>query len=52
MGKLDIDIVVESTGIFSSYEKSKMHLDAGAKRVVVSAPVKDEAPDGIVGKQY
>ena len=49
-GKLDIDIVVESTGIFSSYEKSKMHLDAGAKRVVVSAPVKDEAPDGIVGK--
>ena len=47
---LDIDIVVESTGIFASYEKSKAHLDAGAKRVVVSAPVKDEAPDGIVGQ--
>lgn len=47
---LDIDIVIESTGVFSSYEKSKAHLEAGAQRVVVSAPVKDEAPDGIVGK--
>lgn len=47
---LDIDIVIESTGIFSSYEKSKVHLDAGARRVVVSAPVKDKAPDGIIGK--
>ena len=43
-GDMDIDIVVESTGIFASYEKSKMHLDAGAKRVVVTAPVKDD-PD-------
>jgi glyceraldehyde 3-phosphate dehydrogenase len=41
-GAKDIDIVVEATGIFASYEKSKMHLDAGAKRVVVSAPVKDD----------
>lgn len=47
---LDIDIVVESTGFFSSYEKSKAHLEAGARRVVVSAPIKDKAPDGIVGK--
>ena len=41
-GKMDIDIVVEATGIFSSYEKSKMHLEAGAKRVVISGPVKDD----------
>lgn len=39
---LDIDIIVESTGFFDSYDKAKAHLDAGAKRVVVSAPVKDD----------
>ncbi len=38
---LDIDVVVESTGLFTTYEKSKMHLDAGAKKVVISAPAKD-----------
>ena len=40
-GILDIDIVIESTGVFDSYAKSKVHLDAGAKRVVISAPVND-----------
>ena len=39
---LDIDIVVESTGFFDSYDKAKSHLDAGAKRVVITAPVKDD----------
>jgi len=39
---LDIDIVVESTGFFDSYDKAKAHLDAGAKRVVITAPVKDD----------
>jgi len=48
-GDMDIDLVLESTGIFASYEKSKVHLDAGAKRVVISAPVKDAPPSGIVG---
>ncbi len=41
-GKENIDIVVESTGLFTSYAKAKAHLDAGAKHVVVSAPTKDE----------
>lgn len=49
-GDLDIDVVVESTGVFASYEKSKPHLNAGAKKVVITAPVKDNPEDaGISG---
>ncbi len=39
--KLDIDVVVESTGLFASAEKSQAHVVAGAKRVVITAPIKD-----------
>ena len=39
---LGVDVVLEATGVFASYEKAKAHLEAGAKRVVVSAPVKDD----------
>jgi len=47
---LAIDIVIESTGFFTTYEGSKLHLDAGAKRVVISAPVKgDPAAVGVTG---
>lgn len=49
-GDMGVDIVVEATGIFASYEKSKMHLEAGAKRVVISGPVKDDpAAAGVTG---
>lgn len=41
--ELGIDVVVESTGLFATYEKSKVHLDAGAKKVVISAPASAKA---------
>ncbi|MEK7088555.1 MAG: type I glyceraldehyde-3-phosphate dehydrogenase [Patescibacteria group bacterium] len=37
---LGIDVVVEATGLFTSYDKAKFHLDQGAKKVVISAPSK------------
>jgi len=39
---LKIDIAVESTGAFESFEKASVHLVAGAKKVVITAPAKDE----------
>jgi glyceraldehyde 3-phosphate dehydrogenase len=40
-GKLGVDYVVESTGLFTDYAGAENHLKAGAKRVVISAPTKD-----------
>jgi glyceraldehyde 3-phosphate dehydrogenase len=45
---LNVDIVVEATGVFESYEKASVHIASGAKRVVITAPAKDA--DGILGK--
>ena len=43
-GKLGAEYVVESTGLFLTKEKAQGHLDAGAKKVVMSAPSKDDTP--------
>ncbi len=40
---MDVDVVVESTGLFTSYEKAQAHIVAGARKVVISAPAKDGA---------
>jgi glyceraldehyde 3-phosphate dehydrogenase len=41
-GKLGVDIVIESTGLFTDAEKAKGHIAAGAKKVIISAPAKNE----------
>lgn len=43
---LNIDVVVEATGFFTDYEKAQAHIEAGARRVVISAPVKNDSPLG------
>ncbi len=43
--ELGVDVVVESTGVFESYEKARVHLDVGAKHVVITAPAKDADTD-------
>jgi glyceraldehyde 3-phosphate dehydrogenase len=42
-GAMGIDVVVESTGFFTSYEKARAHVTAGARKVVITAPAKDAA---------
>jgi glyceraldehyde 3-phosphate dehydrogenase len=46
-GDMNVDMVVEATGVFTKYEDAKMHLDAGAKHVVISAPAKGDPVEGI-----
>ena len=43
-GKLDVDVVLECTGFYTSKEKAKAHIDAGAKKVVISAPAGNDLP--------
>ncbi|MDO8575805.1 MAG: glyceraldehyde 3-phosphate dehydrogenase NAD-binding domain-containing protein [bacterium] len=44
--ELAVDVVVEATGFFANYEKAQAHITAGAKRVVITAPVKADASVG------
>lgn len=45
---LDIDIVLECTGFYTTNEKAQAHIDAGAKKVIISAPTKDEETKVVV----
>ncbi|MGC6413716.1 MAG: type I glyceraldehyde-3-phosphate dehydrogenase [Bacteroidia bacterium] len=48
-GEMGVDVVLESTGIFASQEKASMHLEAGAKKVVISAPASGNLKTVVLG---
>lgn len=47
-GSMEIDVVIESTGRFTKQEDAELHVKAGAKRVIISAPAKGDGVDTIV----
>ena len=47
--EIDAEVVVESTGLFLTKEKAQLHIDAGAKKVIMSAPSKDDTPMFVYG---
>lgn len=49
---LEIDYVIESTGLFRKIPDAKKHIEAGAKRVIVSAPGKDDMPTFVMGVNH
>ena len=48
-GEVGADYVIESTGIFLTKDKAQAHIDAGAKKVIMSAPSKDDTPMFVMG---
>ncbi len=50
--KLDVDVVLECTGVFTSKEKCQAHIDAGCKHVIISAPAKDDAKTIVYGVNH
>ena len=47
--QLGVEVVIESTGLFTDVEKAKGHLAAGAKKVIISAPAKGDCPTIVMG---
>ena len=48
-GELGVDVVIESTGLFTDATKAKAHVDGGAKKVIISAPAKNEDVTVVMG---
>ncbi|MBD8027782.1 type I glyceraldehyde-3-phosphate dehydrogenase [Ureibacillus sp. Re31] len=51
-GELDIDVVIESTGRFRSMEEVSLHVQAGAKKAILSAPAKGDMPTYVMGVNH
>lgn len=51
-GDIGVDVVVESTGLFLTDETARKHIQAGAKKVVLSAPSKDDTPMFVMGVNH
>ncbi|MBU3023056.1 type I glyceraldehyde-3-phosphate dehydrogenase [Aestuariibacter sp. A3R04] len=51
-GDVNVDVVVESTGLFLTKETAAAHIEAGAKKVVMSAPSKDDTPMFVMGVNH
>jgi glyceraldehyde 3-phosphate dehydrogenase len=47
--ELEVDVVLECSGVFNSQEKAQRHIEAGAKKVILSAPAKDDTPVYLLG---
>ena len=48
-GELDVDVVLECTGFYTSKDKAQAHINAGAKKVVISAPAGNDLPTVVFG---
>ena len=51
-GDLDVDVVIESTGFFTDATKARAHIDAGAKKVIISAPASNEDITVVMGVNH
>ncbi|MGQ9753251.1 MAG: type I glyceraldehyde-3-phosphate dehydrogenase [Thermaceae bacterium] len=51
-GEMGVDLVIESTGVFTDREKAELHLKAGAKKVIISAPAKGEDITIVMGVNH
>jgi glyceraldehyde 3-phosphate dehydrogenase len=51
-GEVGAEVIIESTGLFLTQETAQKHIDAGAKKVVMSAPAKDDTPTFVMGVNH